>query len=122
MGYIVHHAIIVNSWDKALLLKARKMAKKIFASVSSITESRLGDYAFLIPPDGSKEGWPDSDKGDQNRATFVAWLNEQAYDDGSNALCYVEVKFGGDLEPEQEGIVSSSAKCYAAHHKAHPET
>lgn len=45
-------------------------------------------YAFL--PDGSKEGWDASDKGDRYRARFVA-IFKGAYADGVN------VRFGRDL-------------------------
>lgn len=54
-------------------------------------------YAFL--PDGSGEGWTDSDDGDKYRDEF-ADLFDQQYDDGSSPFSVVWVRFGGD-EPEK---------------------
>ena len=36
-----------------------------------------GERSFFIPPDGSKEGWSDSDKGDERRNEFVEWLRSE---------------------------------------------
>jgi hypothetical protein len=49
-----------------------------------------------VAPDGSKEGWDNSNTGDEQRAELVAWLESQRYDDGSTSLDYAEVQFGDD--------------------------
>ncbi len=48
--------------------------------------------SFLIAPDGSKEGWPDSDTGDAAREHWKAMLrgNDEIYVD------WAHVNFGGD--------------------------
>lgn len=100
MGYMRHHAIIVTSWDEALLKTAHSEALNVFGdgAVSPLlAEGVNGDRTFLVGPDGSKEGWPESDQGDTRRARFVDWLRAQTDDeDGSSTLCWVEVQYGDD--------------------------
>lgn len=107
MGYMKHNAIIVTSWDaKAVVAsheKAKEVFKKHFTSHRLIDGSKLvseiidgvvnSQSSFLIAPDGSKEGWEDSKKGDDARAEFLDWLLH--YDNYCN---YIEVRFGGDDE------------------------
>jgi hypothetical protein len=52
-------------------------------------------YAFL--PDGSKEGWPESDDGDRYRDRFVE-LFDFGYSDGSSPFDVTRVRHGGDDE------------------------
>ncbi len=98
MGYIKHHAIVVTSCDKVLIHKAHNKGEKIFAnSLTEIIRSEIGGYySFFIPPDGSKEGWDESDLGDKKRETFLNWLDKQAYEDGSNSISYAEFFYGDD--------------------------
>ena len=97
MGRMRHHAIIVTSWDRDCLDEARAKAQGLFRYCSAITGSGMnGNMSFLVPPDGSKEGWAESDVGDAARKGFVAWMNEQRYEDESTPLDWVEVEFGGD--------------------------
>jgi len=105
MGYIRHHAIIVTSWDEKRITEARKEAKEICGNrVSSIVKSPLnGYYSFFVAPDGSKEGWEESEQGDYERRKFIGWIEAQSYDDGPNSLDYVEV-FYGDEDGDSEII------------------
>ncbi len=98
MGYIRHHAIIVTSWDEKAIRKARKKAKEIFDDlVTRATESKVnGFYTFLICPDGSKEGWEESDMGDAGRKAFIKWIKSNADEDGGNSISYTEVFYGDD--------------------------
>jgi len=97
MGYNVEHAIVVSSWDKTLLRKAHKKASAIFPHVSElVAHVANGGASFLVPPDGSKEGWDESADGDQRRVQFVAWLDKQRYDDGSTSLRWIEVLYADD--------------------------
>lgn len=90
MGYIKHHAIIITSWDDKILLKI----KKKFPVSSEIIKSHVNGYCSLfIPPDGSKEGWPDSDAGDEVRRKIKKYINSLAYKDKSNRVQYVEVSY-----------------------------
>jgi len=107
MGYMRHHAIVVTSWDRERLDEAHAEASRIFADVTSIaTGTAEGYQSFLIPPDGSKEGWRESDEGDDRRHEFLAWLEIRRYD-GDARLQWVEVQFGDDNGDDR--IVQSSA-------------
>lgn len=98
MGYIRHHSIVVTSWDEEQIKKAHTKAKEMCGEiVSNIVESKINGYgSFFIAPDGSKEGWVESDCGNDNRKNYIRWILEQNYDDGSNPLSYVEFYYGDD--------------------------
>lgn len=87
-----HHAIIVTSWHEEKLLLAHGYADGLFeGNVSEITAPVKNGYAsFFIPPDGSKEGWAESDLGDQRRALFIKYLKSRS------VFEYVEVQYGDD--------------------------
>lgn len=110
MGYMRHHAIVVTSWKEDLLKQAHDKALELEMSVSNITDVVTNCYqSFLIAPDGSKEGWDESDKGDENRREFIEWADGQRYDDDSTALSWVEVQFG-DEELETVIVADSDAR------------
>lgn len=95
MGVIQHHAIIVTSFCERDATEAHAKAVELHMTVSALTASPVNDYfSFAVFPDGSKEGWMASAEGNEQRNALVAWLNEQAYEDGSNALRFVEVSYG----------------------------
>jgi hypothetical protein len=97
MGYMRHHAIVVTSWSEAAIRQAHATASRIFPWVSPLSPEVVNGYrSFFVPPDGSKEGWDESDAGDRRRAEFKAWIREQDFDDGSNYLAWFEVGFGED--------------------------
>jgi len=97
MGYQRHNAIVVTSWKEDLIELAHKQASGMFPWVSELSPEALNGYrSFFIPPDGSKEGWPESDAADKVRAAFFEWCRSQGYEDGSNSLCVVDVSFAGD--------------------------
>ncbi len=118
MGYIRHHAIIVTSWREASVLKAHAEAERLFADtaahVTPISPPAVnGETSFAVLPDGSKEGWGDSDKGDAARDALKAYLLNM---DTEGSWCHwVEVNFGGDegdyLSAEvPEGMLSGQVK------------
>lgn len=95
MGYMRHHAIVVSSFNKESIEEAHDTAVGLGMSVTGVSGSAVNGYrSFLVAPDGSKEGWSESDRGDEQRATFVEWLKGRAYDDGSTLLDWVHVQFG----------------------------
>jgi O-succinylbenzoate synthase len=96
MGVMVHHAIIVSSWKKDLLERAHLQAEMLMGRLVTpiVTTEHNGVGSFAVLPDGSKEGWGPSDLGDGQRAALDKWLRSHAYEDGSNALEWVEVAFG----------------------------
>lgn len=93
MGYIRHHAIVVTGFDECLD-RAHKGAVKILGSlVSEIIKSRMNGYrSFFVAPDGSKEGWNDSEVGDSQRDDFILWLKGQK----EMWVCWTEVQYGDD--------------------------
>lgn len=97
MGYMRHNAIVVTSYQHELLEQAHAVAVGLGMSVSVITSEVTNGYrSFLVAPDGSKEGWYQSDIGDEQRAKLAAWLTGQAYEDGSTPIEWVEVQFADD--------------------------
>lgn len=110
MGYIAHRTMVLTSWReediKAAHAKALELARQIDEKmslhlphpprwarvVSPIIQGVVNDYySFFIAPDGSKEGWDDSDAGDWLRTTLALWISaHDLYVD------YVIVRFGGD--------------------------
>lgn len=113
MGYIAHNAIVVTSWNEDAIGKAHIKAIELGCHVSNIVDSKMNGYAsFLIAPDGSKEGWGDSDKGDARREAWKAWTHELAYEDGSSSLHWVEVRFGSD-DGDASVVTHAWAECPA---------
>lgn len=97
MGYLRRHAVVVSNCYDDWLEKAHERASEIFPWVSPISPEHVnGERSFFIPPDGSKEGWEESDAGDVRRDEFIAWLRAQCYEDGSSPLTWVEVQYGDD--------------------------
>ena len=50
----------------------------------------------MVAPDGSKEGWSESCKGDAQRAALIEFMDTFRFEDGSSPLAWVEVQFGDD--------------------------
>jgi hypothetical protein len=65
---------------------------------------------YVFAPDGSKEGWSDSDAVDELRERFISLFSE-TYEDGSSPFDIVHVRFGRDLAGAK--VVFSNAE---AHH------
>lgn len=97
MGYMRHHAIVVTSYDEKQIAQAHSKASSLGCNPSEIKEAKVNGYgSFFVPPDGSKEGWTESDDGDDRRTAFVDWLDAQRFEDGSTSLDWVEVQYGDD--------------------------
>lgn len=98
MGYIKHSAVIITvhgphtvdieAFRESLPEEFRPL---VIGPVYSVV-NMYTTYAFL--PDGSKEGWAESEQGDQFREAFINLFEGP---DG------VEVEFGGDHHTEFGG-------------------
>jgi len=110
MGYIRHDAIVVTTWQREDLTKAYQKAEELGLPISRIVESPLNGYAsFLIAPDGSKEEWKDSEKGEEARQAWKEWARKE----GGLFIDWVHVNYGGD-EPDHLSIVDYGNKEEAA--------
>lgn len=97
MGYMAHNAIIVTSEMEGPITSAHTQATALGLQCSAIIKSHVnGIQTFLVAPDGSKEGWAESDLGDELRASFVSWLRRQTLSDGSSHLEWCEIRYGSD--------------------------
>jgi hypothetical protein len=101
VGHIAHHAIIVTGSNREHVRQLRLCAIELGACVSEISPIATNHfYSFAVFPDGSKEGWPASDEGDERRRNIVKAATEAGVD-------FVEVCFGGDLSVGEARIVNS---------------
>lgn len=99
MGYIAHDAVIatmhfgeapdIDAFRKSLPDEFRHLVIGPIASVVNDHPS----FAFL--PDGSKEGWGDSDLGDEFRQQFIELFRHV-----EGRADVVSVRFGGDFGVE----------------------
>lgn len=116
MGYFAHHALIVTGRSRDEVVAAHSEAVRILGTWERVASgavvdpdpvqllSPVSDYIvnggaswFVMFPDGSKEGWQESDEGDRCRAEIVAALE-------ANSSCdYAVIRFGGD-EPDTARI------------------
>lgn len=93
MGTIQHHVIVCTSWKEEHIKEAYDKALNIFPIhlVSDLSEETINGYrSFCIFPDGSKEGWPDSDSMDAKRDMFIKKLKEQ----DNFYVNFVEITYG----------------------------
>lgn len=82
MGYIKHHAIVVTRWNDKHIERAHGLAIENSLSPTDITPSVVNGYrSFMIPPDGSKEGWEESNLGDERRSAWVNAMKDLGEDD-----------------------------------------
>lgn len=104
MGYTCHHSLVitgsfsavVTARAKALELVAQAEAKLPLSLVSEILLADLNDVATcIIAPDGSNEGWPESDAGDAFRAAMIEWLRKAKKED-EIYVDWVLIQYGDD--------------------------
>ncbi len=98
MGYMLHHAIVITTYKNDELHKVATKAKELGLQVLGPSEESPvnGYFSLLICPDGSKEGWPESEEGNKLRRKFIEWLETQRHEDGSSWLEWVEIAYGND--------------------------
>lgn len=107
MGYMRHDAIVVTSWKSEAIeeaaAKARECGLEVIGPSGVVTN---GIRTLLVCPDGSKEGWDESDKFDGKRAKFLEYLNGVRYEDSSSCLSWVALAYGSD---DSEAVVTAHA-------------
>ena len=98
MGYTVHHAIVISSWDAETLERVHNKALELFPAQEvcrSISRAN-GVSTILVGPDGSKAGWHHSDEGDSGREKLKEFLRTLAYEDGSSPAEWAEIQYGDE--------------------------
>ena len=107
MGYMRHHAIVITSDDEKAIFDLRQFIVEAVTPVVSdfdspvevteITGRAVNGYrSFMVAPDGSKEGWAESDIGEKIREDVIKTLNLKRYEDGSSPFDWAEIQFGDD--------------------------
>lgn len=98
MGIMSHHAIVVTAGYGDHAEVAHRKAIEIFGDEGAVSplspEAVNGFRSFCVFPDGSKEGWSESEHGDAARALFIEWLNRRRYCDGSTPYTWAEIEMG----------------------------
>lgn len=97
MGYMRHHAIIVSTFSEKDVKLAHAKAAELGCDPQPIHYTGWNSiHTFMIPPDGSKEGWDESDAGDVRRADFLRWITTLRFEDGSTVFDWCEVQYGDE--------------------------
>ena len=93
MGYTRHDAVIITTWDKRVWEALAPLVDG--RTVIDCGPSECNSYrSFFMPPDGSKEGWAESDVGDSRRANVAAAARVAGWCD------IVTVSYGADYASE----------------------
>lgn len=116
MGYLRPTAVIVTGlyvnpdgnehWAVTAQRKAREIfdrpwSEELGGTMLALVSPLSGEIwnsamSFSVYWAGSNDGWVASTSADRARAEFVQWLTEQAYEDGSSPLRWVEVAYTDD--------------------------
>lgn len=98
MGYMRHNAIVVTSSSPSAFDKVYAFAVASGACVTNVVDGVVNGYrSFMVCPDGSKEGWAQSEVGDLQRFAILDYIRTFAWpEDGSSPIDWVEVQFGDD--------------------------
>lgn len=97
MGVINHNAVIATTWSDKEFNRVGEWIGNLTREQRALfvtNKNQFGDVTIVMTPDGSKEGWEDSNECDKIREEFTTLLESRACEDGSNAWKYVEVSFG----------------------------
>ena len=80
MGYMRHHGIMITSFQKHSIEDAHNWAMEDFEGVAPVSHLEStecnGYWYFAVFPDGSKEGWAESERGDNAREKFTSIIGK----------------------------------------------
>ena len=97
MGYMKHDAIVVTSWNSDAIEDAATKARECgLEALGPSGVATNGIRTLLVCPDGSKEGWGESDAFDAKRAKYLEYLNGVRYEDNSSCLSWVALAYSSD--------------------------
>lgn len=97
MGVINHNVVIGTTWSEEEFNYVGEWVGNLKPELSALfvtNKNKFGDITIIMTPDGSKDGWEDSNECDKLREEFINLLDSRACEDDSNAWKYVEVSFG----------------------------
>lgn len=90
MGYVRHNAIVATAYREGAADELAAYAGDLGAQALVGSPVTNCYQTVLISPDGSKEGWDESAKGDEARIAIVNWLRE------NGGFEWVEICYGHD--------------------------
>lgn len=90
--------------DNEGLKKTHEKAKELFGPLVSefITSDFNGYKTFMIAPDGSKEGREETDEFDHKRQELADYIDDLAFEDGSNSIFFTIVSIDECYDVEVE--------------------
>jgi hypothetical protein len=99
MGVINHNAVIATTWhEESFCLVRKRIEEKVPQDqqwLFTFTPRVMNGFqTIVLAPDGSNEGWSESDTGDDLREWFIDLLSRHVYEDGSSCWKWIEVGFG----------------------------
>jgi hypothetical protein len=107
---MLHHAILITAYSDDRFDELCDAVHRIYGSdcyAESASCQWNGYRHLLIPPDGSKEGWRESDQGDSYRDQVIEWLESKRFDDSGSPYAWVEVQYGDEYSRESKVLRSS---------------
>jgi len=99
MGVENNNVVIATTWNENEVARIKtwvhEIKDKFWESLFIFGPVAINSKTTVVMvPDGSKEGWEESDRGDELRSKFIAEIEKANYGDGSSPWDYVEVGFG----------------------------
>ena len=119
MGCINHNVIIATTWNKEVADAFEKWysnenemwdtekVKKLFCRTDCLKIN--GFITFFFGPDGSKEGWKESEDSDIMRRIIIERFVLDNYSDGGSPWAWIEVGYG---EFGQKVLQGNNINCY----------
>jgi hypothetical protein len=113
MGIENNNAVLATTWNESSMKRIKDWIagqdedlRGLFTIVPALSNDKA---TIVLCPDGSKEGWETSNRGDDLRERFIAQLSEDDYEDGSSPWKWVEVGYG---EYGQKVLRGNNVNCY----------
>ena len=113
MGVMNHNAVLASTWSdehangvKEWIAGRSEVERDLFLFGGKKVNN---EQTIVLVPDGSKEGWQESENGDALRQAFIERLEQDDYEDGSSPWSWVEVGYG---EFGQKVLRGNNRNCY----------
>ena len=114
MGVVNHNIIVATTWDTTVASRLDQWISDLDERWHGLfvrgTSTINGYKSFVLLPDGSKEGWQESDDGDALRFRLMNRLGEDDYEDGSSPWDWVAIGYG---EFGQKVLQGNCKNCYS---------